>query len=391
MINNKLTYISLFSSAGVGCYGFKLEDFECVVTNEIITKRLAIQKLNNKCTYQSAYINDDIKLPETKQKINKEIQRWYKNGNDRVDVVIATPPCQGMSVANHKKRNNEIDRNSLVTEGVSLIKQIKPRFFIVENVAAFWKTGCLNSQGKLLTIGEMIMQELGADYQIAHKIINFKNYGSNSSRKRTLVIGVENKLATSIKPEILYPDWKEEVSLEKVIGKMKSLEWGEYDENDFFHSFRTYPLHMRNWIKGIKQGQSAFDNSNAEHRPHQIINGVVVENQAKNGDKYTRQEFSKVAPCIHTRNDQLASQNTVHPIDDHVFSIRELMKMMTIPDSFQWINQDLNTLNKLILPEKQKISKKHEMNIRQCIGEAVPTAIFHQIAKKIKQNSILFK
>lgn len=36
MINNTLTYISLFSSAGVGCYGFKQEGFECVATNEII-------------------------------------------------------------------------------------------------------------------------------------------------------------------------------------------------------------------------------------------------------------------------------------------------------------------------------------------------------------------
>ena len=308
-----------------------------------------------------------------------------------MDVVVATPPCQGMSVANHKKRDNEIDRNSLVTESISLIKQIKPRFFILENVAAFWKTGCLNPQGKILAIGEMIMQELGSNYQIAHQIINFKNYGSNSSRKRTLVIGVENQLAISIPPETLYPDWKEENTLGKVIGKMKLLKWGEYDENDFFHSFRTYPVHMRNWIKGIKQGQSAFENQNIENRPHQIINGKLVENKAKNGDKYKRQEFNKVAPCIHTRNDQLASQNTVHPIDDRVFSIRELMKMMTIPDSFQWINQDLNTLNKLTLLEKKNFSKKHEMNIRQCIGEAVPTAIFHQIAKKIKQNSDLIK
>lgn len=116
MINNKLTYISLFSSAGVGCYGFKLEDFECIATNEIITKRLDVQKLNKKCMYQSAYINDDIKSPEIKQRIFEEIQRWHKKGNDRVDVVVATPPCQGMSVANHKKRDNEIDRNSLVTE-----------------------------------------------------------------------------------------------------------------------------------------------------------------------------------------------------------------------------------------------------------------------------------
>lgn len=391
MINNKLTYISLFSSAGVGCYGFKLEDFECIATNEIIAKRLDVQKLNKKCTYPSAYINDDIKSPETKQRIFEEIQHWHKKGNDRVDVVVATPPCQGMSVANHKKRDNEIDRNSLVTESISLIKQIKPRFFILENVAAFWKTGCLNPQGKILAIGEMIMQELGSDYQIAHQIINFKNYGSNSSRKRTLVIGVENQLAISIPPETLYPDWKEENTLGKVIGKMKSLEWGEYDENDFFHSFRTYPVYMRNWIKGIKQGQSAFENQNVENRPHQIINGKLVENKKKNGDKYKRQDFNKVAPCIHTRNDQLASQNTVHPIDDRVFSIRELMKMMTIPDSFQWIEQDLNTLNKLTLLEKKNFSKKHEMNIRQCIGEAVPTAIFHQIAKKIKQNSDLIK
>lgn len=30
------TYISLFSSAGVGCYGFMLEGFECIATNELI-------------------------------------------------------------------------------------------------------------------------------------------------------------------------------------------------------------------------------------------------------------------------------------------------------------------------------------------------------------------
>ena len=37
------TYISLFSSAGIGCYGFKMEGFECIATNEIIERRLGIQ------------------------------------------------------------------------------------------------------------------------------------------------------------------------------------------------------------------------------------------------------------------------------------------------------------------------------------------------------------
>ena len=164
---------------------------------------------------------------------------------------------------------------------------------------------------------------------------------------------------------------------------MKSLECGEYDENDYYHSFRTYPEHMRDWIHDLKQGESAFDNEDDYKKPHQIINDKLVINQSKNGNKYTRQIFNKVAPCIHTRNDQLASQNTIHPVDDRVFSIRELMRMMSIPDSFKWIDKNLEQLNELSYEDKRKLSKKEEMNIRQSIGAAVPTEVFRKIAKKI--------
>lgn len=384
MINNKLTYISLFSSAGVGCYGFKIEDFECIATNEIISKRLNVQRINNKCKYDSGYIEADIKDNNTKKLIYDEIDRWRKLGNDRVDVVIATPPCQGMSVANHKKSNNEIERNSLIRESVDLIKNINPRFFLFENVAAFWKTGCIDRNGNVVSIGDMITEELGEDFLIHNEVLNFKNYGSNSSRTRTLVIGVYKRYAEEIAPIELMPDYSKEKTLFDVIGNMKSLSWGEYDPEDFYHSFRIYPKHMLAWIENLKEGQSAFDNESDELKPHRIIDGKLVLNKAKNGDKYTRQIYSKVAPCIHTRNDQLASQNTIHPVDSRVFSIRELMKMMTIPNSFKWMEDDLKELNKLSDSEKQKISKREEMNIRQSIGEAVPTYIFQQIARKMK-------
>lgn len=62
-----LTYISLFSSAGVGCYGFKMAGFDCIATNEIIPRRLEIQKFNKKCKYESGYIEGDI----TKKKQKK--------------------------------------------------------------------------------------------------------------------------------------------------------------------------------------------------------------------------------------------------------------------------------------------------------------------------------
>ena len=50
------TYVSLFSSAGVGCYGFKEEGFYCIATVELLERRLKIQKFNNKCAYNSGYI-----------------------------------------------------------------------------------------------------------------------------------------------------------------------------------------------------------------------------------------------------------------------------------------------------------------------------------------------
>ncbi|WP_121298867.1 DNA cytosine methyltransferase [Helicobacter pylori] len=261
LFNQTLTYISLFSGAGVGCYGLLEEGFECVATNEILEKRLNTQRINRKCKLDESYISGDIKKPETKEKILKQIGFYSKKfGNDRVDLVVATPPCQGMSVANHKKKNDEIKRNSLVIESVDLIKQIKPRFFILENVPSFYKTGCIDKNDNLLEIGSMIEQNLSGDYMLYDEVINFKNFGANSSRTRTLVIGVCKEFKDFISALEFFPDFKQEKTLKKVIGSLKPLAWGEYDSADFYHSFRTYPKHMQEWIKDLKEGQSAFEN-----------------------------------------------------------------------------------------------------------------------------------
>lgn len=383
--NSKPTYISLFSSAGIGCYGFKLENFECVATNELITRRLDIQRYNHKCKYDSGYICGDITKDGTKSALYAQIDLWRKKENvSRIDVVIATPPCQGMSVANHKKSSTEIVRNSLVIESIKIIKRINPRFFIFENVPAFMKTICTDIDGTNKPISEAIENNLGNSYSYVSRIINFKNYGACSSRQRTVVIGVSKDYADEVSPLELFPDLVEEKTLRQVIGGMKPLKgFGEIDEHDIYHSFRIYPEYMREWIADIGEGQSAFDNSDDSKKPHQIKDGKIVINKQKNGDKYKRQYWDKVGPCIHTRNDQLASQNTVHPSDDRVFSIRELMMMMTVPSSFKWVETDLDELNKLSAAKKRAFLKKEEIKIRQSLGEAVPTVIFQSIAKKI--------
>jgi len=73
------TYISLFSSAGVGCYGFKMEGFSCIASVELNQRRLNVQKYNKKCKYDSGYICGDMTADSTKNLIFSEIDRWKRN------------------------------------------------------------------------------------------------------------------------------------------------------------------------------------------------------------------------------------------------------------------------------------------------------------------------
>jgi len=383
---NKMTYISLFSSAGVGCYGFSKEGFDCVATVELINRRLDVQRHNNKCLYPSGYIADDITKKTAQEKIFSEIDLWKSKQNlKEIDILLATPPCQGMSVANHKK-GDELARNSLVVESIKLVSDIRPRVFIFENVRAFLSTLCTDTDKKQKNIREAIEVNLGGKYNIHYQVINFKDYGNPSSRTRTLVIGVRKDIQ-EITPLDLMPTLKNGGTLRDAIGDLPSLKiMGEIDKNDIYHNFRPYAEHMLPWIENTKEGQSAFDNIDPKRRPHQIINGKIVGNENKNGDKYSRCYWDKVAPCVHTRNDIFASQATIHPKDNRVFSVRELMRMMSVPDSFNWVGIPLNDLNKLTIEEKRKILKKEEINIRQSLGEAVPTIIFNGIAKNINSK-----
>ena len=379
-----MTYISLFSSAGVGCYGFSMEDFECIATVELISRRLKVQEYNNICKYKTGYIGADIIKPSTKEKIIDEIDFWKSRHELKdVDVVISTPPCQGMSVANHKKRN-ELGRNSLVVESIQLVDKIRPKIFIFENVRSFLSTQCTDTDGKDRAIREAIELNLGGKYNIHFQVINFKDYGNPSSRTRTLVIGVRKDIQ-EVTPLELLPPLKYGGTIRDTIADLPSLKtMGEIDEKDIYHNFRPYKKNMLSWIKDIHEGESAFDNKDPKKRPHKIIDGKIIHNENKNGDKYSRCYWDKSAPCIHTRNDILASQSTIHPSDNRVFSIRELMKLMSVPSTFRWTDINEKELNVLSTEQKQKFLKKNEINIRQSLGEAVPTIIFHGLAKNIK-------
>lgn len=375
------TYISLFSSAGVGCYGFKMNGYECIATNELLEDRLAVQKANHKCRYESGYIGGDITLQETQQKILDEIDYWKHHRKiNQIDVLFATPPCQGMSTANYKKSDDEQIRNSLVVEAIRMITKVRPKIFIFENVRAFMKTICTDISGDEMSIKESIYRNLSEFYHIHYKVINFKDYGVPSSRPRTIVIGTDRNLR-NLSPLNLFPTRQGEITLRQAIGDLPALNFGQKDNNDFLHFARPFPEYQLEWVSDLREGQSAFDKP-VDRQPYKFDkdgNRVLLKG-AYMGNKYKRLTWDRPCACIATRNDQLASQETIHPRDNRVLSIRELMRLMTIPDTFRWTVYDEN-----ITPHNSdKYLSKYELNIRRCIGEAVPTHIIHNISAKIK-------
>jgi DNA (cytosine-5)-methyltransferase 1 len=376
------TYISLFSSAGVGCYGFKQNGFECVATNELFEPRIAVQKANHKCKYDSGYICGDATSQETHNKIFAEIDKWkQKEGIDHIDVVFATPPCQGMSTANYKKNDHEQIRNSLVVQAIKMVMEIRPNVFVFENVRAFMKSICTDVSGKDMTIKESIYGNLSKDYNIFWKVINFKDYGVPSSRPRTIVIGTKKSLK-SICPLHLFPTRCQEILLKDSIGPFKRLKFGEKDPIDPFHFARPFPKYMLDWIKDLKEGETAFDNAD-ETKPCQFDKdgNRIINKGAYMGNKYRRLIWNRPGACIATRSDVMSSQDTIHPCDNRVLSIRELMTLMTIPNSFKWTDSD----DKLTVANSEEYLKENEGNIRRCIGEAVPTHIAYDIASKISR------
>ena len=65
-----MNYATFFSGAGIGCYGFQKNGFNCILTNEYLAERMEIQRNNQKCVSDESYIQGDIRDKEIRKKLN---------------------------------------------------------------------------------------------------------------------------------------------------------------------------------------------------------------------------------------------------------------------------------------------------------------------------------
>ena len=99
-----------------------------------------------------------------------------------VDVVVGGPPCQGFSTLG--KQEDEDERNTLWREYARAIERYRPRYFVVENVAAFFRSPQFSNFAELMGPEGAL-----AEYRWTAGILNSADFGAFQTRKRAIVIG----------------------------------------------------------------------------------------------------------------------------------------------------------------------------------------------------------
>lgn len=353
MIKKRLKGISLFASAGIGETYFKDIGIDIVVANELIERRANLYKA---ISPETDVICGDI----TDENIFREI---INSCPKKVDFLLASPPCQGMSVAgkNRCQKTMESDkRNYLITYVVKAIKITNPDYILIENVPALLKLK-LMYDSEYRTVLEILKYEFGSEYIIDSAVVDSSDYGVPQTRLRAIIkMHKPNKVWN-------WPAKKEKVTVEQAIGNLPSLEAGE-KSNIKWHFARKHTKENILWMKHTPTGKSAF--SNPVYFP-QKKDGTRIKGYESS---YRRIRWDIPAPTITIRNDCIASQRNVHPgrllsdgtySDARVLTPLELMLLDSLPADWN-------------IPDDTP-----ELLIRQCIGESIPPLMLKEIVRGI--------
>ncbi len=165
----KYRVLDLFSGCGGLSYGFECAGFHIVAGVDNWEDSLVTYRANHK---DSKGILLDLG--------NFNAAKLHEEVGD-VDVVIGGPPCQGFSLSG--KRNPDDPRNKLYKGFVDVVKEFRPKVFVLENVPNLASM----AQGK---IKDAIIDEFSnLGYKVKYKVLLASDYGVPQNRRRVIFVG----------------------------------------------------------------------------------------------------------------------------------------------------------------------------------------------------------
>ena len=287
----------------------------------------------------------------------------------QASLVTGGAPCQPFSNMGMKKGQNDPTNGDLFLEFVKIVKGVKPKAFIFENVAGI-------AQSKHNDVVDYMKSQFdGLGYGISAEILNSADYGVPQSRKRFIMMGIQGNQ----KPLMPLPthskgflEWK------RFTGKLNQCpdyapkQWKTVD--DAFSQLSKKRLSRHDCIgmnhsdlvvkrmSMIKQGEN-FKVLPMEMRPNCWRTG-----KHQGHDTFGRIESDKPSPTIRTAGYNPTKGKYIHPYENRGLNTAEMAVLQGFPED--WVFHT-------------KSGKPSIVSIGRQIGNAVPPGLAEALGKAI--------
>ena len=353
--------IDIFSGAGGLSLGAEMAGIKIKTAIEINKSAAQTFLSNHKGT---DVLQDDIQDIDPKK---------LHSDKKPVFVIMGGPPCQGFSMSNTRTRNMKNEKNFLFLEFVRFVQEIRPAWFVLENV---WGLTNIN-EGKTQKMIEDCFRAIEGYDNITSSILWASHYGVPQNRNRFFIVG--NRLGIDFK----FPEkHKTIVTVDEAISDLPSLQNGEMlDEADYtkpIEEASAYAQMMRKGSDKARQNYVSRNNDLVIERYKYIGQGqnwraipdFLMQNYADKGrchsGIYKRLRANQPSVVISNYRKSML----IHPYEDRGISVREAARLQSFPDTV--------------------IFDGSLMHIQQHIGNAVPPllakAVFKQIVKLTEEN-----
>lgn len=316
-----------------------------------------------------------------------------------IDVVCGGPPCQGFSLAG--QRNPLDKRNQLVQSYIKILSQVKPKYFVMENVLGILSAKFVDYQGvKLSYINKSVIDVLRSEFNeigypdVQIKLLDASDYGVPQKRQRVIFLGTRADLTNRLThptPSILA-----KVSAKEAIDDLSDIANGsslnEYNQKAISEYQkqsrigRTPSANSKIQATTLTNHQTSKHSSLVIERFSKLQNGENIKNMLARlasedalrlGTK--KQNCRKIianepSPTVLTLPDDL-----VHYSQNRILTVREMARLQSFDDNFEFLGKRTTGGDR----------RKLETPQYTLVGNAVPPLLAKAIAEEIMRNLML--
>lgn len=294
------------------------------------------------------------------------IQDWLAEEDvpSNVDLIVGGPPCQGFSTLG--KQNVEDVRNTLWEEYATTIVRAQPKYFVVENVAAFAKSRQFEDFQQAVKPGGIL-----EDYDFQHTVLNAADFGAPQARKRAVVIGHRRDLPFPGFPTALA---SERLTVFDAIGRVSESTNGidlptgreyTFHGRTFAGPFTSRELHLGRNYRQISMDRFAAipEGGNRFSLPEPLLAPCWVKHKTGSADVMGRLHWDRPSVTIRTEFFKPEKGRYLHPVANRAITHYEAALLQGFPAKHKFVGS------------KTAIARQ--------IGNAVPIPLGRAIANQL--------